>query len=124
MKLTFENSLNSNDIDNLNRLGYWINQSFLIRLYTILEYHKVISVKIKIRKDFEGADELDILHKLRRIFSHTSRYNPENDEQRLLYDRIVSHFKLTEYHPELIPIPVDTVIEVLVNKIKTYINRL
>lgn len=106
-----------------NQIGHFLNQNFLIRLYALLDYHQIVSDQQKINKEFPGSDEVDILRRLRRLFSHTSgKYNPTNSEQKILVQRMIDHFRLQITAPEDFPISIDTVISPLVLKIKEYIR--
>jgi len=123
-KLEFEKPLTDEDVKRLKGLGYWINQSVIIRLYALLEYYGIVSEEIKINHDLDGHDELDILRRLRRYFVHTSKYNPADNEQLKLFNRIIEHFKLSIYEKDVLPIPIDTVVEVIFKKIKKYIEQI
>ncbi len=81
----------------------------------------MISDEIKIRKELAGNEEVDILRRLRKYFSHTSKYNPTDKEQLKLFNRIIEHFKLDVYDKGVLPIPIDTVIEVVFERAKKYI---
>lgn len=106
-----------------NQIAHYLNQNFLIRLYALLDYHQVVSEKEKINKDLPGADEVDILRRLRRLFSHTSgKYNPSNNEHLELVQRIISFFNLSITEPNDFPISIDKVIEPIVIKTKEYIK--
>ncbi len=67
-KLQFEKPLTQKEVTKLKGLGYWINQSVVIRLYTLLAYHGVISDEIKLRKELEGNEEVDIGKGFENIF--------------------------------------------------------
>lgn len=66
---------------------------------------------------------------LRKWFAHTSGYyNPNDGEQRETYERIINRFNLDRRdYPEsdrLFPIPVDHVLEQLVEGCKRYVVAL
>ena len=128
---SFNRHLNENDINRIRSIGHWINENYLIRLCALLESYDIIPKENKgsIDKDLEGNDEIDILRRLRNQFAHTSgRYNSEDPEERRLYERIVTHFKVelaknpseaTKY-----PISIDLVIKPITEKCKKYISAL
>lgn len=122
-RIQFGKPLTMEDIERLNGIGYWINQSVIIRLYALLEYHGVVSDKIKINKELEGNEDVDILRRLRKYFAHTGRYNPADGEQRKLFERVVRHFGLTDYDANKFPISIDTVIEKIFERTKRYIEQ-
>jgi hypothetical protein len=123
-RVQFDKPLTMDDVERLNGLGYWVNQSFIVRLYTLLEYYGVVSETKKINTELEGHEEVDILRRLRKYFAHTGRYNETDNEQKKLFDRIVSHFRLVTYDKDRFPISIDTVIEVIYKKTKRYIEQI
>lgn len=122
-ELNFPKPLQEEDIIRLRHLGHWLNQSFLIRLYSILEHGEIVGQKIKIDKDLSGNEELDILRRLRNAFGHTSAYNPHDGEKAKLFKRIVKHFNLSDPKPDELPIPIDQVIEPIYIAIKKYVKE-
>lgn len=122
LRLEFGRQLTADDVEKLQELGYWINQSVIIRLYALLEYYGVVSETIRINTNLEGHEEVDILRRLRKYFTHTGKYNETDKDQKKLFDRIVSHFKLETHDTDRFPISIDTVITVIYNKIKRYIE--
>ena len=107
-----------------NKVGHFTNQNYIIRLYALIEYYKIIGNDIKIDYTIPGADELDILRRLRNYFSHRSgSYNKDDPTQDELYKTIVEHFNLGNVNSEDFPISIDTVISPLVYKIKEYVSE-
>jgi len=123
-QLEFNHNLDEGDIKRLRRLGYWINQSALIRLFTLLNCNGILSDYASINNKLDGHEEMDILRRLRNKFAHSGRYNPDRKDEKALFNRIIKHFNLVEYDEELIPIPIDQVIQPIFEKIKTYIEHL
>jgi hypothetical protein len=124
LKVTFDNPLTMDDVERLRELGYWINQSVIVRLYTLFEYYGVISERKKIETKLDGHQEVDILRRLRKYFAHTGRYNEQDPEQKKLFDRIVNHFNLVIYDKDRFPIPIDMVIEVIFQRTKKYVEQI
>jgi hypothetical protein len=71
-----------------------------------------------------GLNLIDILRRLRRYFSHTRRFNPEDPDQIKLRDRIIEHFQLEIYDTDILPIPTDKVVEVIFIRAKKYVDQL
>ena len=97
VEFRMKDPLTAYSIAEINQIGRWINESFVIRLHAFLEYHEIIPQNGKGRIDtsLDGHEELDILRRLRRFLVHRSGdYNPENPDSRKLYVRMVDHFSL------------------------------
>jgi hypothetical protein len=108
------------DIELVNSTGHYINQNFVIRLYALLDYYKVLS---PIDKTITGNDEVDILRRLRNSFGHTpGDYNSNDPDQKKLRDRVVAHFNLSIEESDNFPLPIDTVLEPLFNACKEYVR--
>jgi hypothetical protein len=86
--------------------------------------HGVVSETIKIDTKLDGHEEVDILRRLRKYFAHTGRYNERDSKQKRLFDRIVTHFKLTGHDMDRFPIPINTVIEVIFKRVKIYVRQI
>lgn len=55
-KVQFVKPLTKEDVERLNGLGYWVNQSVIVRFYALLEYYGVVSETKKINIELEGHD--------------------------------------------------------------------
>lgn len=124
LRVEFGRTLTIEDVEKLRELGYWVNQSAIVRLYALLEYYGVLSDKVRINAELEGHEEVDILRRLRKYFAHTGRYKETDKDQKKLFDRIVRHFKLTGHDEDRFPIPINTVIEVIFKKAKVYVRQI
>ena len=125
IEFKFSPSLTSEAIERTNAIGHWINQNFCVRLYSTMESYQMVSETIKIRAELEGADELDILRRLRNEFAHGSGWHdPHDGEHRKLRERIIQHFGVRDADlPEatnLFPIPIDRVLVPMGAKCKAY----
>lgn len=122
--ITYKDPLTKEFISFNNKVGHFTNQNFIIRLYALLEYYQIIGNNIKIDFKLPGADELDILRRLRKYFSHRSGpYNKADAEQIELFNTIESHFHLGKTDSNDFPISIDTVITPMVNRIKEYVSE-
>jgi len=80
-------------IDGLNEIAHWINENFVLRLYAVLESHRLFQPEI--RKDIAGHEEMDILRRLRNKIGHGSgKYDPSDTDKLKLYERLVKHFNV------------------------------
>lgn len=85
----------ADDIDRLNSLGSFINESYVVMLCALLESHQVLQQCTPVDRSLCGSDKVHILRSLRNKLAHTAgRYNPDDDKSKKLYEKIVSHFKL------------------------------
>lgn len=112
--LTIEN-INEN-----NELSHWLNQNFIIRLYSLLDSY---NYKYPFDGKIDGYEEVNILRKLRDIFAHSSdKYDEDCEKQKTMLLEIVNHFKLEDKKPDHIPLSIDTVIKPIFDRCKIYIN--
>ena len=129
---SFAEPLTAESVAEIDEIGHWINQNFVVRLCALLEFYKVIGPEdsgIKINHQLDGHDEVDITRRLRNEFAHTAgEYDPADPKARELYERIVNKFSLgTESNPEIggkFPIPIDKVLIPLAEGCKHYIKAL
>jgi hypothetical protein len=122
-RVCFDEALTLERIEAINLATHWVNQGFVVWLYAFLEYCRVYK---RIYHDIDGHDDIDILRWLRKWFVHTPGcYNPNDSEQKDTYESILKHFNLDRRdHPEsdrLFPIPIDRVLEPLVDGCKKYV---
>lgn len=105
-----------------NSIGHWMNQNFIVRLWSILDESGQAHPKID--KNVDGADEVDIIRRLRNKYGHSSgACNPSDPEDRKLKNRIIDHFGLSEadFADEDFPIPIDKVLMPLAQGTKRYL---
>ena len=125
--IRFEKPLTLELIKRFNLATHWVNQGFVVILFAYLDYCGVYDPDIY--QDIDGWYEINLLRWLRRWFAHTSGfYKPNDSEQRKTYERIIDHFNLKEDdYPEsagLFPIPINDVLEPLVEGCKRYVRGL
>lgn len=117
-------------IEEINQIGRWVNQSFIVRLCALLESYHVIPQENKGRIDqkLDGHEELDILRRLRNVLAHTSgRYNPSDSEEKQLYIRITEKFSITAESPDTakeFPLHIHTLLLPLAEGCMHYVKRL
>ena len=117
-------------IEKQDTIGRWVNQSFIIRLCAILERHCVIPNESdgKINQEVEGWEEVELIRRIRNKLAHKNgEYNPEDTDDRKLYEIIVERFQLNVEKPaeaKGFPIPIDTVLIPLSIGCKKYIEQI
>ena len=126
---SFAEPLTTQRIDEINEIGHWINQNYVVRLCALLESYNVISRGRSINTQLDGHNEVDILRRLRNEFAHTSGwYDPTDPEEKRLREKIIEHFSLkADNHPETdgkFPIPIDKVLVPLTEGCKRYVRAL
>lgn len=125
--LSFASPLSDEDVRRYNELAHWLNQNFVVRLYAVMEANGFVSETVSIRHDLPGADELDILRRLRRLIAHGSgHYDPADGEKTRLRQRIEATFSLkTSSEPEDLdkfPLGIRQVLIPLVEGCKRYVE--
>lgn len=127
---SFRKPLTEQAIRDFNSAGRWVNESFVIRLYALLEANNIIPKdgRGKIDQRLEGHEAIDILRRLRRIYAHTSgHYNPSDSEKRKLFERIVKTFSLEDLDPDtadVFPVPIDKLLIPMADRCKRYVLAL
>ncbi len=118
--LQFSRPITKEDVIKNNEISRWLNESFIIRLFALIESQKIYS---KIDMNMEGSDEIDILRRLRRILAHSlGKYHSNNSDQRKLVNRIITHMGLKIKEPVEFPLDIDKVIDPLIEGCKKYIK--
>jgi hypothetical protein len=125
----FAEPLTKQRIDELNQVGHWINQNYIVRLYALLESFQVVSNSISINTTLSGHEDVDILRRLRREFAHSSGWYDRTDpEERKLKERIIEYYSLEiDHYPASdprFPIPIDGVLLPMTDACKTYVQSL
>lgn len=110
-------------IEQNSKLVKWVNENALIRLYGIMNHHGFYD---EIDHNRKGSEEVDILRRMRNIFTKTVlNYKPEDSENVRLREKVIAHFKLKkeDYKDGSIPTPIDTVVGKIFRSCKEYIKE-
>ena len=102
-----------------NQIAHFLNQNFLIRVFSLLQYYGVYD-------NFNKKDncELYILKRFRNKFGHTlGSYNKDNEDDRNLMRHIIRTFKLEDKEYSDFPIPSDTVIKNIIESAIQYVKE-
>jgi hypothetical protein len=127
---SFSEPLTAERVEEINTIGHWVNQNFIVRLCALLESHHIIPPKGKgkINQQLDGHEEVDILRRLRNVIAHTSgRYDPKEPNERKLYERIAQKFSIEADDPQTtsdFPLPIDTLLIPLAEGCKRYTQAL
>ncbi len=109
------------------KVGNWINENAIIRLFGVLHYHGFVGEDARINQDISEWRHLDICRRIRNILTKTNiNYEPNDPDNRKLRDEIISFYKLTpnEYEVGEIPTPTDSVVRPMFTGCKNYIRAM
>jgi hypothetical protein len=127
-RIVLDEPLKLKDIKNWNWAVNSINQGFIVRLYAYLEYCQVVGNEKLINQICAGWEELDLLRRLRTIFAHTKgEYNKNRRDHQKLLNILITKFDFNfdeVQFPKIFPIPIDSVLEPVVEGCKKYIIEL
>ena len=80
IRFEFSRPITAGVRDKNNEIADWLNENFIIRLLATLESFHVVSKVISIVFTLDGANEVNIVRRLRHCFAHSSgRYDPANE---------------------------------------------
>jgi hypothetical protein len=109
-------------IERNSRLGKWINENAIIRLYGIMNYYGFLE---KIDQTLPGWREVDLVRRMRNAFTKTPlSYRAEDPDNIKLQEEVIGHFSLNRKNIPKgeIPTPIDTVIEPIFKRCREYIS--
>lgn len=121
----FSNKLTTESINELNRLSEYLNQNFIVRLHSLLEYEGIKNKKSNIDISLEGHEMIELLHYLRKEFAHkTGVFSASDKDSITLRARLLKTFNIDEKEvlPNQFPLDKNRVILPLVEGIKTYVK--
>jgi hypothetical protein len=121
ISFVFSEGLSKEGIVKINQIGHWINQNFIIRLCALLESYHVLSNKIKIDSTLAGAEDIDIVRRLRNYFAHSSgRFNFLDKEHEKTMDLIGNKFGISIENRTEWPLSINTILKPLYEGCITY----
>ena len=106
-----------------SKVGHYLNQNYLIRLYEILKHYKITG-KNNINKSLKGSDEIEILWELRKRFAHgLGKYDSTNSKDKELLELLISRFGEKHIVKDEFPISQDKTIKEIIHGIKSYLYK-
>jgi hypothetical protein len=121
--LRFPGPITVGDVDRLNDAGYWVNQSLVIWMWALLEYHGVVGNAIKLDPARAGFEDVNILRRLRKVFAHTNgRYNPSDKDDVTLFDTMVERYRMGIVDRERFNLQIDEVLKPMIEGVKAYVR--
>lgn len=121
--------LTAQTLDEWNAVGVWINESFIVRLMSYLEWNRIVGKHISIDKSIEGWRQVDLLRRISNRITHAggTRYDAEDSDLRRLRTEIRDLYKLQESdlgEGGHLPIPIHKVIDPMTDGTISYIKAL
>jgi len=121
--ICFRTPLTEKNIEDFLAIGHWINQNFIVRLYALLESHKVPVSGQKVDCKLDGNRHVSLLRALRNVFAHSSgRYNARKPYHKEILKKLRSVLSLDLGSPKEFPLGIDDVLEPLVKGCKAYVK--
>ncbi len=120
LAIEFSKTLDAADVKKYNGMGYWVNQSFVIWLYALLEYHGLVKA---VDMNHPHGEDVNLLRRLRKIFAHTNgRYDATDPEERKLFDAVISRYHPRIVDPERYNLQIDEVLERMYKGVRKYVE--
>lgn len=106
------------------KIGKWLNENAIIRLFGILHYHEQVGNKNTLLKDLPGYKDIRFCCWIRNVITKTKlNYDPESEDNKNLRAELISYYGLRpEDFKEGIPTPVSQVVEKIFEGCKTYLR--
>lgn len=120
MWLKFSKNLTKREIEDINEIGYYINQNFIVRLFALLQSYGVTD-DLPNFKNYKYYEYIEVLTLLRNCFAHSSGfYNPANRNHRKAIEKIKELFGVEQIKEDWFPIPKDRVIFKIFSGVKEF----
>jgi len=105
-----------------SKVGHYLNQNYLIRLYEILKHYKIASKNID--RSLKGSDEIENLWKLRKKFANgLGKYDSADSKDRELLNQLITRFNEKHIVKDEFPISQDKTIKEIIHGIKSYLYQ-
>ncbi len=127
IEFTFQNPITNQTRKELNILSEYLNQNFIVRLHSLLEYEGIKSDGVTIDTELEGHNMIEIIHFLRKQYAHRlGEFDPNNKESKKLRTRLFKEFHIdqSESLPTQFPLDKNRVIKPIVDGTKKYVKAL
>lgn len=112
-------------INKYAKIGKWLNENAIIRLFGILHYHDQVGDNNPLLPDLLGYKDIRFCCWIRNVITKTKlNYKPESDNNIKLREELISYYGLTpdDFKDGVIPTPVNKVVEKIFNGCKTYLK--
>ncbi len=111
-------------MEKYGKIGKWLNENAIIRLYGILHYHKQVGDNSRLVGNLPGYKDIRFCCWIRNVITKTKlNYDPEKNESTRLQQELISYYGLKpEDYREGIPTPVNQVVERIFEGCKEYLR--
>lgn len=125
IKYTFNESISQESRTELNKLSEFMNQNFIVRLHSLLDYESIKSKTVSIDTSLPGHKMVEIIHFLRIQFAHRHGiFDPQDEDSVKLRKRLFNEFGINQEEslPNQFPLDKNRVILPIVNGVKEYVK--
>ena len=125
LEFTFQNPINKQTRKELNILSEYLNQNFIIRLHSLLEYEGIKTNNVQIDTELEGHKMIEIIHFLRKQYAHRlGEFDQKDNESMKLRTRLFNEFQIDQKEslPTQFPLDKNRVIKPIVDGTKKYVK--
>lgn len=124
VRFVFSEAITEEGIDKINEVGHWINQNVIIRLCAVLESYHIISNIIAIDFSLDGAEQVNIVRRLRNCFAHSSgKYRAHNRQHHRILELMRDKLGISIHGLSDWPLSVDKVIQPLFEGCRKYVRQ-
>jgi hypothetical protein len=104
-----------------SKVGHYLNQNYLIRLYELLKANEIAGKNIN--KKLIGSENIEDLHLLRNKFAHRlGKYEPNCKDDKNLLNILITRYKEEHIVKDEFPISQDKTIRDIMHGIVKYLN--
>jgi hypothetical protein len=126
IQYNFTKPISEESREELNRLSEFMNQNFIVRLHSLLDYEEIKSKNVSIDRSLSGYKMVEVVHFLRVEFAHRhGRFDPNHKDSITLRERLFTEFNISpkDSLPDQFPLDKKKVIIPLVHGVKDYVRE-
>lgn len=119
LRLAFQEPIDERTIETINACGYWVNQSFVVWIGSILK--DKLKVGSKPDQSLPGHEDVDLAIRLRNRIAHdVGRFNPSLPKAKVAFNDIQRLYDPPEPDSDKYNLHIDAVLEVMFKGVLTY----
>lgn len=129
LHFAFSQPLTRDDIGRLNAIGNFVNQSYLVFLCSVLEFHHVLVYMEPVNDNMNGHEHVKLLRDIRNVIAHRAgQYDVHNSEHNRLFSKLHELYqlepKMDPQQAETFPLPIDQVLLPMTEHCREYAEAL